>query len=152
MVSRAMPHMLFPYDMYHFWAAGLVARTGGNPYAVSEIQRVMSAAGWPPEEAVLAMYSRRDDLVRAMSLYLPLSLLATSYTWTHGFLALLPAHMALVSRIHASWPRAVQYALFVLAVVSSIELCMPLMLSQYMVFVPIGLFISGLYQKDCVAS
>jgi hypothetical protein len=38
--------------MYHFWAAGVVARAGGNPYVVSEIHKVMLDVGWPPQEVV----------------------------------------------------------------------------------------------------
>jgi hypothetical protein len=43
---------LFPYDFYHFWAAGYIARHGGNPYQVAEIKRIMLTCGWPETEAV----------------------------------------------------------------------------------------------------
>ena len=42
--------IIFAYDLYHFWAAGYVARTGGNPYDPTEVLNVMRSIGWPAEE------------------------------------------------------------------------------------------------------
>lgn len=42
--------IIFPYDLYHFWAAGRVANQGGNPYDRVVLLEKMLTAGWPATE------------------------------------------------------------------------------------------------------
>jgi hypothetical protein len=117
-----------------------------------ELMRVVVIAGAGLTAILTAMYSRGDVLRRAILVYLPLSLLAAPYTWTHGFLALLPAQFALLSRLHARQPRVVQYGVFAFAALSIFELCMPNPLSQYMLLLPLLLFFFGIYQMRMIGA
>jgi len=44
------PPVIFPYDFYHFWAAGRVTLEGGNPYDNPSVYAQMLNAGWPLSE------------------------------------------------------------------------------------------------------
>jgi Glycosyltransferase family 87 len=48
----ASDSQLLAYDFYHFWAAGQVARAGGNPYDVTTLKPLMAGIGWPETEQV----------------------------------------------------------------------------------------------------
>lgn len=48
----AQPDIIFPYDLHYLWAAGYIARNGGNPYAADQLAAQLHAMGWPPDEGV----------------------------------------------------------------------------------------------------
>lgn len=95
---------------------------------------------------VVAILDNGEPLQKAIMVYLPLSLLAAPYTWTHGFLALLPVQLVLLSRLQTCRPRTAHYGVLALGTLSIFELCIPRILSPYMVLLPLALIFFGAYQ------
>lgn len=111
---------------------------------IEQIQLVLTV-GAALLAIVVAMIDNGEPFRKAIIVYLPLSLLAAPYTWTHGFLALLPAQFALLSRLQVCRPRTAHYGVFALGIFSAFELCMPVALSSYMILLPSALFFFGVY-------
>jgi hypothetical protein len=94
--------------------------------------------------AVMAWRSQGDMLQKAACIILPVSLVASPYMWTHGFLPLLPLHLAMVSRLYSRSQRWTLYALVALAIFGVVELVAPFDLAIYMALLPLGLLAFGI--------
>jgi hypothetical protein len=99
-----------------------------------------------------ALNVKHESLAPAILVWLPLSSLVAPYTWTHGFLVLLPLYLALLSTFESKRPKLITYGIAALAIVALAEMHHPHTFAGYMVVLPLILLVFGLKQTKAMTA